>query len=230
MALTDDVILQIKNMIVSGELKPGDRLPPEKELSEALGVSRNSLREAIKALVAFRILAVRQGDGTFVTSLEPDILLEAVSFVVDLHDDQSILDLFAVRRILEPAAVSKAARLMSPAKLAELYELMLQVDKSSSIEELVAHDLAFHHQIVAAAGNGYLTSLLDSLNSSTVRARVWRGLTQDDAIERTLKEHQAILSALEAKDADLAHALTVAHVSGVEQWLTMAINQTGREV
>lgn len=226
MAITDEVILQIKNMIVSGRLKPGDRLLPEKELSEELGVSRNSLREAIKALVVFRVLDVRQGDGTYVTSLEPDILLEAVSFVVDLHDDASILDLFAVRRILEPAAAAEATLKITPEALAELHKLMHQIDESSSIELLVEHDLAFHHQIVAAAGNGYLTSLLDSLSSSTVRARVWRGLTQDNAIERTLSEHKAILAAIEAKDTELAKALTTVHVSGVEQWLQIALSSS----
>ena len=103
MAVTDEAILKIKEMILTGELGPGDRLPPEKELSERLGLSRSSMREAVKALEVIRVLDVRRGDGTYVTSLEPRLLLEAMSFVVDLHDDSSILELFAVRRILEPA-------------------------------------------------------------------------------------------------------------------------------
>src|SRR5699024_4170175 len=91
-------------MIVSGELKPGQRLPPEKELGERLGLSRNSLREAVKSLALIRVLDVRRGDGTYVTSLRPELLLEAMSFVVDLHQDSSVLEIFEVRRILEPAA------------------------------------------------------------------------------------------------------------------------------
>ena len=110
MAVTDEAILRIKEMILAGELAPGDRLPPEKELSERLGLSRSSLREAVKALEVIRVLDVRRGDGTYVTSLEPRLLLEAMSFVVDLHDDQSVLEIFAVRRILEPAASALAAR------------------------------------------------------------------------------------------------------------------------
>ena len=109
MAVTDEAILKIKDMIVSGKLHPGDRLPPEKELSEELGLSRSSLREAVKALEVIRVLDVRRGDGTYVTSLEPALLLEAMSFVVDLHGDTSILEIFAVRRILEPAATALAA-------------------------------------------------------------------------------------------------------------------------
>ena len=87
-AVTDRAITAIKQMVVDGELKPGDRLPPEKELSERIGVSRNSLREAVKALSVIRVLDVRQGDGTYVTALEPEQLLESLAFVLDLHRDE----------------------------------------------------------------------------------------------------------------------------------------------
>ncbi|MEO6505373.1 MAG: GntR family transcriptional regulator, partial [Terrimesophilobacter sp.] len=106
MAVTDEAILKIKDMILSGELKPGDRLSPEKELSDLLGLSRSSLREAVKALEIIRVLDVRRGDGTYVTSLEPGLLLEAMAFVVDIHQDSSVLELFEVRRILEPSAAA----------------------------------------------------------------------------------------------------------------------------
>ena len=219
MAVTDEAILKIREMILLGELAPGDRLPPEKELSERLGLSRSSMREAVKALEVMRVLDVRQGDGTYVTSLEPRLLLEALSFVVELHSDDSVLELFAVRRILEGAAVSLAATRIDEAGIARLRELTASVDSSSSVEGLVAHDLEFHRAIATAAGNGYLASLLDSLSSDTVRARIWRGLTQENAVSRTLTEHELIVQALENGDAELAHALTLVHISGVEQWL-----------
>ena len=87
MAVTDEAIEKIKGMIVSGALRPGDRLPKESELAAELGLSRNSLREAVRALSLIRILDVRQGDGTYVTSLDPQLLLEALSFVVALEVD-----------------------------------------------------------------------------------------------------------------------------------------------
>src|ERR1700753_2977739 len=124
MALTDVAITRIREMILSGELHPGDRLPPEKELSDRLGLSRNSLREAVKALELVRVLDVRRGDGTYVTSLEPALLLEAVSFVVEMHEDDSLLEMFAVRRILEPAAAAIACARMSDADLAGLGEML----------------------------------------------------------------------------------------------------------
>ncbi|QEO13357.1 FadR family transcriptional regulator [Agromyces intestinalis] len=223
MAVTDEAILRIKEMIIAGELAPGDRLPPEKELSERLGLSRSSLREAVKALEVIRVLDVRRGDGTYVTSLEPRLLLEAMSFVVDLHDDQSILEILAVRRILESAASSLAARQADAAVIAQLREVVAGVDHAADVESLVAHDLEFHRGIAEATGNAYLASLIDSLSSHTVRARIWRGITQENVVDRTLQEHHAILDAIAAGDADLAQALTIAHVSGVEQWLRSAL-------
>ena len=223
MAVTDEAILRIKEMILTGELAPGGRLPPEKELSERLGLSRSSLREAVKALEVIRVLDVRRGDGTYVTSLEPRLLLEAMSFVIDLHDDQSVLEIFAVRRILEPAAAALAARNAGDDALSSLRQAVATVDHASDVEGLVEHDLEFHRGIAEATGNSYLASLLDSLSSHTVRARIWRGITQESAVERTLQEHHAILDAISAGDADLASALTVVHVSGVEQWLRSAL-------
>jgi DNA-binding FadR family transcriptional regulator len=223
MAVTDEAILRIKEMIIAGDLAPGDRLPPEKELSERLGLSRSSLREAVKALEVIRVLDVRRGDGTYVTSLEPRLLLEAMSFVVDLHDDQSVLEIFAVRRILEPAASGLAARNADEEAVAQLREVVASVDQAADVESLVEHDLEFHRGIAEATGNTYLASLIDSLSSHTVRARIWRGITQENAVGRTLQEHHAILDAISAGDADLAEALTVVHVSGVEQWLRSAL-------
>jgi GntR family transcriptional repressor for pyruvate dehydrogenase complex len=206
-------------MILDGELHPGDRLPPEKELSERLGLSRSSMREAVKALEVIRVLDVRQGDGTYVTSLEPRLLLEAMSFVVELHEDSSVLELFAVRRILEPAATALAAKHVTPDVIAALRAQIDSVGQSTSVEGLVAHDSEFHGAIVNMAGNAYLTTLIESLSGRMLRARVWRGLTQENAVQRTLDEHRAIVDALANGDADLAEALTVVHVSGVEHWL-----------
>src|SRR5690625_7536482 len=81
-AVTDRAIDAIKQMIIDGSLAPGDRLPPEKELAERVGVSRNSLREAVKALSVIRVLDVRQADGTYVTSRAPTLRVEALGFVL----------------------------------------------------------------------------------------------------------------------------------------------------
>ncbi|QIP87311.1 FadR family transcriptional regulator [Streptomyces sp. Tu 2975] len=219
MAVTDEAIEKIKGMIVSGALRPGDRLPKESELAAELGLSRNSLREAVRALSLIRILDVRQGDGTYVTSLDPQLLLEALSFVVDFHRDDTVLEFLAVRRILEPAATAMAASRIPEAELDTLTARLDALGTDPSVEELVAADLDFHRRIVGAAGNSVLCSLLDGLSGPTTRARVWRGLTQEDAVTRTLHEHRAILAALRDRDGEAARAWATVHVASVEQWL-----------
>lgn len=219
MAVTDEAIEKIKGMIVSGALRPGDRLPKESELAADLGLSRNSLREAVRALALIRILDVRQGDGTYVTSLDPQLLLEALSFVVDFHRDDTVLEFLAVRRILEPAATAQACSRISDTELDALGVQLDALGQTPSVEELVACDLEFHRGIVQASGNSVLCSLLDGLSGPTTRARVWRGLTQEDAVSRTLHEHRAILGALRDRDAEAARSWATVHVASVEQWL-----------
>ena len=228
MAVTDDAIRKIQALILSGGLKPGDRLPPEKELSGALGLSRNSLREAVKALEMINVLDVRRGDGTYVTSLQPRSAMDAMSFVLELRADETVLDLLEVRRILEAAAGAKAAARVTPDDLSDLRALLSEVGPQSGVEELVAHDLAFHSRIAAIGGNEFLRDLLDTVASRTSRVRVWRGITQEGAIERTLGEHAQIVAALQLGDPALVSARLIAHVSGVEDWVRRALENPDR--
>src|SRR4051794_22105858 len=209
-------------MLLSGELRPGDRLPPEKELGDKLGLSRSSLREAVKALELIRVLDVRRGDGTYVTSLEPRLLLEAMSFVVDIHQDASVLEIFEVRRILEPAAAAMAVPRATPEDVEKLDRMVRSVAQDTSVEDLVAHDLTFHRYISELSGNAYLSSLLETLSSSTLRARIWRGLTEENAVARTLAEHRGIVDALAVGDPELVRSLLVVHINGVQRWLQQA--------
>jgi DNA-binding FadR family transcriptional regulator len=217
--VTDDAIQRIKDMIVSGELKPGQRLPREPDLAEHLGLSRSSLREAVKALSVIRILDVRQGDGTYVTSLAPEILLDALSFIADLHQDDTVLQILEVRRIIEPAATAMACQRMSDDGVKQLHELLDEVGEDAELDELLRNDLEFHRRIAASAGNDYLARLLESLSSQTARARIWRGVTEGKATSRTLAEHRAIADALASRDVEAARAWATVHVAGVEQWL-----------
>ncbi|MER7002014.1 FadR/GntR family transcriptional regulator [Dactylosporangium sp. NPDC000555] len=223
MALTDEAIDKIKGMITSGELGPGDRLPKEADLAERLGLSRNSLREAVKALSMIRVLDVRQGDGTYVTSLEPNLLLDALSFVVDFHRDDTVLQFLEVRRILEPAATALATERMSEEDVAKLQTVLDDLGADPTIEALVANDLEFHRLIAAGAGNTVLCSLIEGLSGPTTRARIWRGLTQEGAAARTREQHQAIVDAIATRQPDLARAWASIHVAGVEEWLRRAL-------
>ncbi|MFI6989952.1 FadR/GntR family transcriptional regulator [Nonomuraea wenchangensis] len=222
-AVTDAAIDKIKQMIVSGELAPGDRLPKEADLAERLGLSRNSLREAVRALSLINVLDVRQGDGTYVTSLEPGLLLDTLSFVLDLHRDDTVLQFFEVRRILEPAATAMAAELMKDDEIDELRIILESLPERPTIEELVANDLRFHQRIAQGSGNSVLCSFIESLSGPTNRARVWRGLTQEGALQKTREQHTAIYEAIAARQADIARSWATVHVAGVESWLRRAL-------
>jgi GntR family transcriptional repressor for pyruvate dehydrogenase complex len=222
LGVTDDAIGKIKAMIVSGTLQPGERLPKEDELAALLGLSRSSLREAVRALELVRILDVRQGDGTYVTSLAPELLLDAVSFIIDFHRDDSVLQFLEVRRLLEPAAVALAARSITVEQVARLREILAEVPPDAQTDIFVLNDQQFHRAIVSYCGNPVLVSLLDSMSGPMHRARVWRGVTERGAHARTLSEHLAIVDALQRHEPDLAAARTAVHIAGFEDWLRMA--------
>ena len=223
MALTDEAIDKIKQMIISGRVRPGEKLPREADLAAELGLSRNSLREAVKALSLINVLDVRQGDGTYATSLAPSLLLEALSFIVDFHRDDTVLDFLEVRRILEPAATALAAIRMPDEDRIELGKVLDAADASMPMEEFVAADMEFHRQIAIGSRNSVLPSLVDSMSAPTTRARIWRGMTETGAQERTLGEHRAIYRAIMNRDADLARSCATIHIAGIESWLRTAL-------
>ncbi|MET8980038.1 FadR/GntR family transcriptional regulator [Streptomyces sp. NPDC004539] len=222
MSLTDKAIAQIRELIRTGALPPGSKLPPEPELAAQLGLSRNLAREAVKVLAVARVLEVRRGDGTYVTSLQPSLLLEGLGGAVELlqGDSAALLDLMEVRRLLEPVATALAATRITDEQLAEVKRhLDAMRDARDDVELLNAHDAAFHRAVVSATGNETLLTLLEGVSGRTLRARIWRGLVDDQAGGRTLAEHEAIYHALAARDVVLSQAAALMHVSNTEEWL-----------
>lgn len=228
MALTDDAIGKIRAMIQSGELPPGARLPTEQQLSAQMGLSRSGVREAVKVLEAARVLDVRRGDGTYVTSLAPSLLLEGLGVAVELLRDDTLLEVMEVRRMLEPVATATAALRLSDDDLAVLARILDDMrEAAEDAPRLVEFDAAFHRTVVAAVGNETLTSLLDGLSGRTVRARVWRGLIEGGSAHVTLSEHEAIHRALCARDPWLAQAAALTHVNTSEAWLRTVLENRG---
>lgn len=220
MSLTDKAIGRIRELIQSGELPAGSRLPSEPRLAAELGVSRNLMREAVKALVLARVLEIRRGDGTYVTSLEPGVLLEGLGSAIELLRGDTLLELTEVRRLFEPVATGLAATRISPVGLAKVEgHLAAMRDARDDVELLNKHDAAFHRAVVSATGNQTLVSLLEGISSQTVRVRVWRGMVDGNVAERTLSEHEMIYQALATGDAALAQAAALMHVSTTEKWL-----------
>ncbi len=217
--VTEGAIDKIRERIVSGAWGPGDRLPKESELAAELGLSRNSLREAVRALSQLRVLEVKQGDGTYVSSLEPDLLLESTHFISHLLLGETEIELYEVRRILEAAAAALAAGRIDVQEKAELAQILERMGEAKNVEELVEADVAFHALVAKAAGNAVLASLLASLATRTMRARLWHGREADGALDETRNEHRRIYEAIMAGDPDLARAAAAAHIASSERWL-----------
>jgi GntR family transcriptional repressor for pyruvate dehydrogenase complex len=216
---TDQAISKIKELISSGEFTAGARLPTERELTQRFGVSRSSLREAVRALTMVGVLEPRVGDGTYVTTLEPELLLTGVGFVSDLVGGASLLDLHHVRRVLEPEATRLATPRLTENDFERLDECLRQMEAANTIPAYIDADTAFHHVILDACGNPTLASLIENLSSGTLRARMWQSLVSRDAVEATLASHRAIQKALLAGDAELAAAADVLHLGIAEEWL-----------
>lgn len=225
--MTEEAIDKIRERIISGSWGPGDRLPKESELAADLGLSRNSLREAVRALSQLRVLEVRQGDGTYVSSLEPDLLLESTGFVSHLLLGDTEVELYEVRRILEAAAAALAAGRIDAGEKEDLARILQRMSQAQTVEELVEADVAFHAVIAKAAGNAVLASLLASLSTRTMRVRLWHGRAADDALDETREEHRRIYEAILAGDPELARASATAHIASGERWLRAQLADDG---
>ncbi|TCC46976.1 FadR family transcriptional regulator [Kribbella pittospori] len=221
---TDVVVQGIRQLIIDGHLRPGDRLPVEKDLAAALGVSRNPLREGVRALSMMGVLETRQGDGTYVTKLDSAMLLAPMGFVVDLQTGSGTSHLHAVRRFLETEAAALAAQQIGPAELDAAAELLRHNAAELAAEEpnhetVIENDIAFHRIVAAAGGNPVLTALIDALGGRTMRDRLRRSITQPGADETAHREHLSILAALTAHDPDRARTRMSAHLFTVEDYL-----------
>lgn len=216
--LTEGAIQRMREMIRSGTLQPGARLPAEAELATLLGASRNTVREAVRALVTARVLDVRRGDGTYVTGLGPELLLEGMSAAVELMQEGFSLELISVRRILEPAVTSLAATRIDDATIERLGEILDGIRRARTEAERVQHDADFHGLVAATCGNATLASMLNAVASRTIRMRAWRGILDEDVTSRTIVQHEDILAALAERDPERAEAAALLHVATTEAW------------
>ena len=202
-SVSEQVAQRLLTMIRTGLLKPGQQLPPERDLASMLGVGRPAVREAIRGLALLGLLRIRQGEGTFVGSLEMRELLEPLEMVIELNAG-TLESLFDARLVIEPGVAALAATHISDEDIARLHSL---VDDEQSLlgnpETFSAADMAFHETIIDACENPFLQSIANSLyllgkKSRRVTSRV------EGVLERSLQDHRHILDALEARDPERA--------------------------
>ncbi|MBI4966274.1 MAG: FadR family transcriptional regulator [Desulfomonile tiedjei] len=215
-----NIISQIREAILSGTLNPGDRLPPEKELVSNFGVSKHSLREAIRALEAMGFLEVRKGavGGAVVLEVDMKITRESISNFL-YFKNVSVQDLSEVRKIFEPHLARLAAEHLSEKDLDDLaatHQACLQAITSGA--PIYAHEIAFHRIIARASGNPVFILIQDFVNSvlEDSKRHLRPGLSSSEEVFRA---HDRIFEAIRARDPERAAAEMYDHVCQVERSL-----------
>jgi GntR family transcriptional regulator, transcriptional repressor for pyruvate dehydrogenase complex len=218
-SVVDTAIEALKREIEHGRLRPGQRLPPESELAARMGLSRLSLREAVRALTMAGVVEVRRGSGTFVTDLRPDTIMRRLGGFLELSQDGHMGELFECRRILEAEASALAAVRITDAELDDLGERTAVMAALTDPDQLVRADLAFHEAIVVAARNPTLYQLCVTVARRTERARIWRALVSHDVLAWTHRQHVSIYTALRQRDSLATYTAASRHVADVQSWL-----------
>ncbi|MCB1361673.1 MAG: FCD domain-containing protein [Rhodobacter sp.] len=222
--LAQGVVRQIELLILRGLLRPGERLPSERELAERLGVSRPSLREAIAELQAKGLLVSRAGSGVFVADMLGSAFSEALIKLFGDHDE-AVFDYVSFRRDLEGMAAERAARFGSGTDLKVIdavYRKMEAAHSKKNPADEAALDAEFHLAIIEASHNiimlHMLRAMFDLLKEGVFynRQQMYRQRTTRDQL---LDQHRAINAAIQARDPAAARAAAEAHMSYVEQTL-----------
>lgn len=213
--VSDEVVNQIKDLIIAGKLKPGDRLPPERELIKEFGVSRPSLREALNSMVAMGFLEATQGNRTVVKSLVSGKLFEPLYSVLK-EDVNTVFELIEVRKAIETWNAYVAAKRATPEDIAHLEEIIESMKKTK--EEGGAspdkQDADFHLAITLATHNKIQTHIMYTLHDIL---KEWIGRYYGKLNEtELLNQHAAIVEAIKRRDSDLARAKIFQHLEYVE--------------
>jgi GntR family transcriptional repressor for pyruvate dehydrogenase complex len=202
---------KLLDYLLSGEVRPGTRLPGERALSEALGVGRETLRGAIKSLSLLGILEQRQGDGTYLSSTQSSLLPKVIEWGL-LLGENDIDSLLEARYHLEVTLAGLAAERRDEAALRRLRALIAEMKSCGDDHaRYIATDIEFHLEIAAASGSSVLAGVLNNVRSLL---QVWaeRVITAAGETETSLAMHTPILAAIEAGDAEGARTAMRAHM------------------
>ncbi len=194
----EDVIARISGLIKGSQLKPGDRLPAERDLARQLGVSRPSLRAGLRALASMGVLKSRQGAGTFVAGGPPTLDSEPLRLLAALHGF-SFNHMFETRSILEVGAAGLAAEHATSEQLATLAEEIAEMYAAlADPQEYLVHDIRFHRAIAAASGNPTLATLVEMV-SAVLYERRRETIDRAHDFKESLELHQQLYRAIRAR-------------------------------
>ena len=211
----EQVAEQIQRLVADGVLKPGDHLPPERELAAQFGVGRSSLRDAIRTLELMGVVESRHGHGTVVRDLDTDALVIPLANALG-RKRQMVAELLEVRRMIEPALAGRAARNATPEEIARMEEILKrQRAKIERGEPSMEEDSQFHASILHAARNSAVLRVVDILMDLLRESRA-RSLQTPGRLEKSYAGHLRILRAIRRRDGAGAEAAVRKHLHEVE--------------
>ena len=211
----EGIAQQIQRLIVDGTLKPGDRLPPERELAERFGVGRSSVRDAIRTLELVGLVVPRHGEGTVVADISPEAVVTPIASVL-LRKRELIGELLDVRKMIEPPLAARAAVRATEEDVARLEDVLRrQREKMLRGESTVEEDTEFHYLVALAAKNSVVRSVLDVLMGLLRETRALSLQTRGRP-QRSLAGHRRVLEAIKRHDPAAAERAVREHVEEIE--------------
>lgn len=204
-SVVDQVVDRLTGAIITGELKPGDKVPTELELADAFQVGRNSVREGIKVLEAFGVLHIKRSEGTFVSGEFNKRMLDPMLYGLLLQKDSGT-EIHDLRQVFDTGilhvAVTKADETSIAVIRDRLAGLRAAAAEPLSPETLLEADVAFHEAVVASANNALLTSIAGYIDRITIpsRTETMRGIVAAGKLDAFLELHERMLDVLEKRD------------------------------
>lgn len=216
--ITELVVRRIKELLESGDLKAGSRLPPERELAEMLGISRPSLRTALKALSVMGIIRAKPGAGTFIAEAIPEIFLEPMQFMA-LINKTALDEIFEARLIIESALAELAAEKATKEDLQAIeIELEGMYGNMNNPEAFFEHDLRFHHVIAQASKNHVMSGIMETLVQMLYQMRR-KTIARTRGMEEAIEFHRKIYNSIKRHDSKGARKLMSDHLRNAKQGL-----------
>ncbi|MGA7625175.1 MAG: FadR/GntR family transcriptional regulator [Candidatus Acidiferrales bacterium] len=211
----EEVAKQIERLIIR-KLKPGDKLPSERELAEMLAVSRSSIRDAIRSLELVGLVEPRQGAGTIVRERTTDSVANPFLNVLNRRHEL-VAELLDFRKMIEPPLAARAATHVSAEEITEMEEILQrQEEKQDRGDAAIAEDAEFHYSIALASGNTVVLKVIDTL-MDLLRDTRERSLQVKGRPQKSLAAHRRILAAIKRHDAEAAKSAMRRHIEDIEE-------------
>lgn len=217
---SERIVSQIKSLMFEGKLKPGDKLPPERELAEIMNVSRTSVREAIKTLSAMGLVIIKKGHGVFIAEANLGTVMNKVGDALIFRKDE-IEQLFEIRKVLETQAAHWAAERATDDEISYINRLVSEAREAcenpdTGTEIITGHDTRFHNAVIEASHNNVLVMVMNGLLEALAKIRA-RTMTLPGRVTQSVLDHAEIAKAITSRNGQKASMAMYWHIESVER-------------